>query len=86
MGLALSMLLLLAFVGIRTLMRAVAREDVSRPMPETADLAPLLRATRDEDVRAFLLPAAADPTTTPAPAEATDGNMPDGTASDATAS
>ena len=56
------MLLLLAFVVSRALVGVVAHEDESRLMPQTVDLAPLRRARRDDDVRAFLLPAAVDPT------------------------
>jgi hypothetical protein len=53
------MLVILAFVVIRSLMGVVAREDVSAPISFAAGSTPAA-GVWDEDARSFLLPATAD--------------------------
>ncbi|HTK16358.1 MAG TPA: hypothetical protein VL769_08205 [Acidimicrobiia bacterium] len=60
-------LAILAFVMIKSLMSVVAREEAATaapwsPEPAATDLTVELRATVHDDVRAFLLPAAPEPT------------------------
>jgi Na+-transporting methylmalonyl-CoA/oxaloacetate decarboxylase gamma subunit len=62
-------LAILAFVMIKSLMSVVARDEAATaapwiPEPSTNDLTVELRATVNDDVRAFLLPAAPEPTET----------------------
>ena len=54
-----AMLVILAFVVIRSLMGVVAREDVSAPISFSAEPTPALGVWGD-DARSFLLPTAAD--------------------------
>jgi hypothetical protein len=60
-------LAILAFVMIKSLMSVVAREEAATaapwsPEPSATDLTVELRATVNDDVRAFLLPAAPEAT------------------------
>jgi Na+-transporting methylmalonyl-CoA/oxaloacetate decarboxylase gamma subunit len=60
-------LAILAVVMIKSLMSVVARDEAAtaapwNPEPSSADLTVELRATVNDDVRAFLLPAAPEPT------------------------
>jgi hypothetical protein len=60
-------LAILAFVLIKSLMSVVARDEATTSAPwsaepSTTDLTVELRATVNDDVRAFLLPAAPEPT------------------------
>jgi Na+-transporting methylmalonyl-CoA/oxaloacetate decarboxylase gamma subunit len=62
-----AVLAILAFVMIKSLMSVVARDEGATaapwsPEPSTTDLTVELRATVNDDVRAFLLPAAPEPT------------------------
>ena len=60
-------LAILAFVLIKSLMSVVARDEAAtaapwRPEPSTTDLIVERRATVNDDVRSFLLPAVPEPT------------------------